>query len=152
MKKPIIKPPELVAPETGITLPESHYIRVRTEYAEDVARALNQVKIKAGLAEKGHLWVKHTKQAYRLHFDMEICQKWPVDVTTSLIAQWAKGKFQPPQVMKILTIGDQIKLIKVEGKTPKKPGIDAGVKLDKAIALRQDLRRQGFDPKKEGLD
>ena len=67
-----------------------------------------------------------------------------------LIKQWVVGALDPPHILRLLIPAQQRKVMAVTGRMPTKEK-GAQTLLKESFEQRANLRKQGFDPEKEGL-
>lgn len=147
---PSIKQME-VDSRTGLTMPESYFIEKRLAWYAALKDALTGIGVKWKETDERTLIVRSDKGQF-IELDTQVTQAIPIPTMVGLVKQWAIGKMTPDSLYRILTPGQQIELSnRVRMKPNSKDGGNVQAWLDIELKKREDLRRQGFDPKQEGL-
>lgn len=136
--------------KSGLILPQAHFVEARLKWFEDLKTALTLGGVPWTETPEQYLAVRHTSGRYR-EFNTVETQLIPVALLASQIKLWADGYLTEDNVYRILSPSEQIRVSNQVREKPLKDNVDAQAALDRAMKQREDLRRQGFDPMKEGL-
>lgn len=146
--------------DKGLILPMSHYKEKRETWIEAVCNALlalgirydriGSVMLDMTEDEQGiRVWNKNASQTYVL--DTREAQLVPPQVLVQVVHQWYRGKLDPDAMYRMMTPQEQIRFSNRFREKPIKDGQDPQAALDRDLKLREDVRKQGLDPLKEGL-
>ena len=144
-----------VDPKSGLELPASVFEARHLEWLNAVTNELNRLKIRWRL-EREEMGLVVTRQirgktTEHLVFNAVETQLMPALVFVQVIAQWEIGALRMDNVFRLLTAEEQERVKSRTGRQPAKTTKNAQEELSQELHKREDLRRQGFDPRKEGL-
>lgn len=138
---------------TGLALPEGVFTDRALKWITELVEELDRLKIPHRLVEEeaGIAMRRDVPSRQWLVFSCVETRIMPVSVYMQMVRQWLSGHFGPDNVYKLLTPEEQIRVSNRTGRKPLKDAQDPQKSLNNALKLREDIRRQGFDPQKEGL-
>lgn len=140
---------------SGLILPRSVFEDRHQTWLTEVMERLAAAKVEHKLEpeELGIVVRRHKKGTLRqwLVFNANETQVLPAAVFAQQLIQWANGTFEADNVYRLLSPEEQVRISRKTGRQPLKEKHNAQDYIDKQLKLREDLRRQGFDPKQEGL-
>ncbi len=111
---------------------------------------MNKIKWKLDEDELGIAVQNNTTSQWLVFNAVEGCAV-PTTVVLQQIYLWIIGKMTPDNFYRLLTPQEQIRISNRVGLKPLDDKVDPQASLDRELKKREDLRRQGFDPQKEGL-
>lgn len=135
-----------------LVLPASYWHEKEAKWIEEFTRLLTADKMKWRLVpeERGVAVRKHGSGQW-LVVNVFETQMMPAATVFSMVAGWVRGKFTPDLLYRLLTPEEQRRLSNRVGEKPLASKQNSQNWLDRELKKREDLRRQGFDPQKEGL-
>lgn len=139
---------------TGLHLPEQYFLQKRLEWFEALLKELDDNSIEYKRTETDTLIIKskHSAPFNYLEFDTQATQILDPKTYVGMVKQWASGGMKTDAIYRMLTPNCQVE---VSNRMRLKPNSTDGGNvqewLNQELKKREDLRRQGFDPKQEGL-
>lgn len=121
-------------------------------WLEELTKLLSMHKIEWKLEEdETGIAVKNNTTSQWLVFNAVEGQAIPPFIVLEHIHMWITGHLTPDNLYRLLTPQEQIRLSNRVGLKPLADAQDPQKSLDNALKQREDLRKQGLDPQKEGL-